>query len=202
MAHIGADSGKPVIRYGALQFLHAFFIGSDLRLDVGHIHIRAARGITRARQQRAYATQLARFLDARQAVAGPIAISADPRRVTVRLVREGVSARHEGEGEVLVHAVVLAGGAIAGFVETCARSASAPAAAEEVDTAFAPAGTGSLLQARVAAVLRSAPGVPVFVKGDREVPYGRVVEAMVLLQSAGARKVGFLTDPVTVRGAR
>jgi rhomboid protease GluP len=103
----------------------------------------------RARQQRAYATQLARFLDARQAVAGPIAISADPRRVTVRLVREGVSARHEGEGEVLVHAVVLAGGAIAGFVETCARSASAPAAAEEVDTAFAPAGTGSLLQARV-----------------------------------------------------
>jgi membrane associated rhomboid family serine protease len=105
----------------------------------------------RARQQRAYGTQLARFLDARHAVAGPIALSADPRRVTVRLVREGVSARHEGEGEVLVHAVVLAGGAIAGLVETCARpvSASATTAAEEVDTAFAPAGTGSLLQARV-----------------------------------------------------
>jgi len=60
----------------------------------------------------------------------------------------------------------------------------------------------TLLQARVAAVLRSAPGVPVFVKGDREVPYGRVVEAMVLLQGAGAKKVGFLTDPVNVRGAR
>jgi biopolymer transport protein TolR len=38
----------------------------------------------------------------------------------------------------------------------------------------------------------------VFVKGDHEVPYGRVVEAMVLLQGAGARKVGFLTDPVSV----
>jgi membrane associated rhomboid family serine protease len=107
----------------------------------------------RARQQRAYGTQLARFLDARQAVAGPIATAADARRVTVQLVREGVRARHEGEGEVLVHAVMLAGGAIAGVVEACAVPASAPTsatpAAEEVDTAFAPAGTGSLLQARV-----------------------------------------------------
>ncbi len=56
----------------------------------------------------------------------------------------------------------------------------------------------SMVEARVAAVLRSAPGLPVFVKGDHEVPYGRVVEAMVLLQGAGARKVGFLTDPVSV----
>jgi hypothetical protein len=28
------------------------------------------------------------------------------------------------------------------------------------------------------------------------VPYGTVVRAMVLLQKAGASKVGFLTDPV------
>ena len=28
------------------------------------------------------------------------------------------------------------------------------------------------------------------------VPYGRVISAMVLLQRAGARKVGFLTDPL------
>ena len=33
------------------------------------------------------------------------------------------------------------------------------------------------------------------VKGDTAVPYGRIVSAMVLLQKAGARKVGFLTDP-------
>ena len=51
MAHIGADGGKPVIGHGALQFLHAFFIGSDLRLDVSNIHIRAARGVARAGQK-------------------------------------------------------------------------------------------------------------------------------------------------------
>ncbi|MBU6377533.1 MAG: protein TolR [Gammaproteobacteria bacterium] len=60
----------------------------------------------------------------------------------------------------------------------------------------------AMVEARVSAVLRNSPGLPVFVKGDRDVPYGRVVEAMVLLQGAGAQKVGFLTDPVSVRGPR
>jgi len=60
----------------------------------------------------------------------------------------------------------------------------------------------AMIEARVAAILRNAPGLPVFVKGDRDVPYGRVVEAMVLLQGAGAKKVGFLTDPVNIRAAR
>jgi len=46
-----------------------------------------------------------------------------------------------------------------------------------------------------AAVLRRKPDTPVLVKADQKVPYGRVVEAMVLLQEAGAAKVGFLTDP-------
>jgi len=36
----------------------------------------------------------------------------------------------------------------------------------------------------------------VLVKADRAVPYGRVVEGMVLLQQAGASKVGFVTQPV------
>jgi biopolymer transport protein TolR len=36
---------------------------------------------------------------------------------------------------------------------------------------------------------------PVRVKADESVPYGRVVTAMVLLQKAGAQKVGFITDP-------
>jgi biopolymer transport protein TolR len=44
-------------------------------------------------------------------------------------------------------------------------------------------------------ILRRKPQTPVLVKGDQKVPYGRVVEAMVLLQEAGAEKVGFLTDP-------
>jgi biopolymer transport protein TolR len=35
----------------------------------------------------------------------------------------------------------------------------------------------------------------VLVKGDKQARYGRVVEAMVLLQKAGATKIGFLTDP-------
>ncbi len=34
------------------------------------------------------------------------------------------------------------------------------------------------------------------VKADQSVPYGRVVTAMVLLQQAGATKVGFITDPL------
>ena len=44
-------------------------------------------------------------------------------------------------------------------------------------------------------VLKRKPDVPVLVKADENVPYGRVVSGMVLLQQAGARKIGFLTDP-------
>ena len=47
----------------------------------------------------------------------------------------------------------------------------------------------------VAAALRREPGRPVLVKADRAVEYGRVVEGMVLLQQAGAQKVGFATQP-------
>ena len=49
---------------------------------------------------------------------------------------------------------------------------------------------------RVSAVLRREPQTPVLVKADRTVPYGSVVEGMVLLQQSGAEKVGFITDPV------
>jgi len=44
-------------------------------------------------------------------------------------------------------------------------------------------------------VLERQPNTPVLVKADFRVPYGDVVAAMVLLQRAGAQKVGFLTDP-------
>src|SRR5215470_1219775 len=50
--------------------------------------------------------------------------------------------------------------------------------------------------ARAAAALRRAPERPVLVKGDERVAYGRVVEAMVILQHAGATKVGFITSPI------
>jgi biopolymer transport protein TolR len=45
------------------------------------------------------------------------------------------------------------------------------------------------------AVIRRKPKTPVLVKADENVAYGRVVHAMVLLQQAGAKKVGFVTDP-------
>ncbi len=49
--------------------------------------------------------------------------------------------------------------------------------------------------ARAAAVLRRAPETQVLVKADSAVAYGRVVQAMVVLQQAGARKIGFITQP-------
>ena len=52
---------------------------------------------------------------------------------------------------------------------------------------------------RASAVLSRDPGTPVLVKADERVPYGSVVRGMVLLQQAGATKLGFLTDPKAVR---
>jgi biopolymer transport protein TolR len=46
------------------------------------------------------------------------------------------------------------------------------------------------------AALRRAPERAVLVNGDQAVNYGRVVQAMVILQQAGAHKVGFQTDPL------
>mgnify|MGYP003478441892 CR=1 FL=1 len=48
----------------------------------------------------------------------------------------------------------------------------------------------------VSAVLRREPERSVLVKADTAVAYGRVVEGMVLLQKSGAKKVGFVTEPV------
>jgi biopolymer transport protein TolR len=48
---------------------------------------------------------------------------------------------------------------------------------------------------RASAVLRRNPQTPVLVKADETVPYGRVVTGAVLLQQAGATKIGFQTDP-------
>ena len=48
---------------------------------------------------------------------------------------------------------------------------------------------------RVSALLKYQKDIPVMVGGDRNVPYGNVVELMALLQSAGVPSVGILTDP-------
>jgi biopolymer transport protein TolR len=51
-----------------------------------------------------------------------------------------------------------------------------------------------LLANRVAAVIKNHPQTPVLVRGDKAVDYGRVTEAMVLLQTAGVEKVGLMTE--------
>ena len=51
------------------------------------------------------------------------------------------------------------------------------------------------LVARATAVLRRQPETAGLVRADEAVPYGRVVTGMVLLQQAGAQRVGFVTEP-------
>ena len=51
------------------------------------------------------------------------------------------------------------------------------------------------LVSRVSSVLKYKPKTPIMVRGDAGVAYGRVVEAMVLLQSAGTPSVGLITEP-------
>lgn len=46
-----------------------------------------------------------------------------------------------------------------------------------------------------AIVLRRSPDKPVVVRGDKRADYGSVVHGMVLLQDAGAKQVGLITDP-------
>lgn len=53
----------------------------------------------------------------------------------------------------------------------------------------------SVLVNRVNALLKYQPDIPVMVGGDNNVSYGRVVQLMTLLQSAGVPSVGILTDP-------
>jgi biopolymer transport protein TolR len=48
---------------------------------------------------------------------------------------------------------------------------------------------------RVAALRKYQPAVPIYLKGDRKVDYGRVVELMALLQGAGIEGVGLVTEP-------
>jgi len=55
--------------------------------------------------------------------------------------------------------------------------------------------TPEALSRRAADLLGAQPDRPVYVRGDWRVRYGRVVDAMVVLQRAGADKVGLITEP-------
>lgn len=60
---------------------------------------------------------------------------------------------------------------------------------------------GRELAFRVATVLRQDPTRKVLVKGDTNVPYGAVINAMSLLQRAGVSNVGLVTEqPQSVKG--
>ena len=56
--------------------------------------------------------------------------------------------------------------------------------------------SGDEIIRRTKILLGEHPATQVLVKADRAVPYGNVIGAMVLLQRAGADKVGFVTDPL------
>lgn len=58
--------------------------------------------------------------------------------------------------------------------------------------------TESEVFVRAKAVLTRRPDKPVLVRADKYAEYGIVVSGMVLLQRAGAKTVGFITDPAGV----
>lgn len=51
------------------------------------------------------------------------------------------------------------------------------------------------IKQQVSSVLRVKPQTPVLVWGDKAVDYGKVVQLMTQLQSAGAESVGLVTEP-------
>lgn len=52
-----------------------------------------------------------------------------------------------------------------------------------------------LVETTLQSASADAPQRPVLVRGDQGVNYGKVMEAMVLLQQAGAKSVGLITQP-------
>ncbi len=52
-----------------------------------------------------------------------------------------------------------------------------------------------VLQTKVAAFVRQNPNVPVLIGGDERVDYGRIYHTMVVLQQAGAPRVGLMSQP-------
>lgn len=48
---------------------------------------------------------------------------------------------------------------------------------------------------RVAAVIRNKPETPLYIRGDKDVDYGKVVTIMAALKNAGVSKVGLMATP-------
>lgn len=52
-----------------------------------------------------------------------------------------------------------------------------------------------LFRNQIREILSKEQGSPIYVRGDKNVDYGRVVTVMVMLQDAGADNIGLITDP-------
>jgi len=58
------------------------------------------------------------------------------------------------------------------------------------------------LKTKIAAFVRQNPQIPVYVAGDTSADYGKIYQAMVLLQQAGVPKVGLMSQPLQATKAR
>lgn len=56
--------------------------------------------------------------------------------------------------------------------------------------------TTSEMTQKVSAIRANNPTLPVFVRGDRDTPYGAIMVVMSHLQQAGVGQVGLITDPL------
>ncbi|MBT7334556.1 MAG: protein TolR [Gammaproteobacteria bacterium] len=56
------------------------------------------------------------------------------------------------------------------------------------------------LQEQAGKILRARADVPVYIKADHQLDYGDVVSVMTVLQKAGAKSVGLITEPPTLKG--
>jgi biopolymer transport protein TolR len=56
------------------------------------------------------------------------------------------------------------------------------------------------LQEQAGKILRARTEAPVYIKADHSLDYGQVVSVMTVLQKAGAKSVGLITDPPTLEG--
>jgi len=56
------------------------------------------------------------------------------------------------------------------------------------------------LQEQAGKILRARTDARVYIKADHQLDYGDVVAVMTVLQKAGAKSVGLITDPPTIEG--
>jgi biopolymer transport protein TolR len=71
--------------------------------------------------------------------------------------------------------------------------------AENPSQPLDPQAISQRVQSELANAKQQGQEQPVFVKGDNRVNYGKIMTAMVLLQQAGAKSVGLITEPPVER---